>query len=195
MAHIHGCARIILPEPLWKEIKEHCRRKLAGDFLPDESPVPRAYGILAGSRHGDELVIDRVLPVKKNARNREPLKSYMDQMLTRHAVPSTTPTANRGWITDPAELMECYNRCDREDLLIFGTYHMHVVAWKGDPRRDTPTRLDTLLAEKSNLFTFIISMVDISSPSIRAFFEGDPARETPLVITDRPRYPAPHHHP
>ena len=182
MSLLKNIDRILLPQEKWDEIITHCKRKLAGDFLPGESRVKRAYGILAGVRKGRELHIQRVLPVKKNARNNEPLKTYMDTMMTEHAVASTTPLSQRGWITDPEELMECYALCDRENLQIFGTYHMHIVPWEGDATRDTPTKLDTVLARESNLYSFIISMVDAEHPVMRAFFEGIAANETPLVI-------------
>lgn len=174
--------QIILPDALWEDIVNHCKRKLAGDFLPGESEVKRAYGILAGVQEGNELHVKLVLPVKKNARNQGPLKTYMDNMMTEHAVASTTPLNQRGWITDPEELMSCYQQCDEQNLQIFGTYHMHIVPWEGDVVRDTPTVLDTVLAKDSNLFSFIISMVDIEKPSIRAFYEGAFEKPTPLII-------------
>jgi hypothetical protein len=132
--------------------------------------------------------VQRALPVKKNARDREPLKSYMDRVMAEHALPSTTPMSRRGWITAPEELMECYDLCDRENLLVLGTYHMHIVPWPGDPIRDTPTRLDTILARDSNLYSFIISMVDVDRPTIRAYYEGVTEQETPFVINgpDKP---------
>ncbi|NOQ47310.1 MAG: hypothetical protein GQ559_11700, partial [Desulfobulbaceae bacterium] len=82
----------------------------------------------------------------------------------------------------PMELKVCYEQCDQENLRIFGTYHMHIVPWEGDPLRDTPTLLDTVLARNSNLFSFIIAMVDVSRPSIKAFFEGEKEREVPVII-------------
>ena len=174
--------KIILPAGLWEQIIAHCNRKLAGDFLPDETPVKRAYGILAGVTEGDNLLVRRALPVKKNGRDREPLKSYMDRIMAEHALPSTTPLSRRGWITDPEELMQCYDLCDRDNLEVLGTYHMHIVPWEGDPIRDTPTRLDTVLARESNLYSFIISMVDVEQPTIKAYFEGVLEQETPIVI-------------
>ena len=182
MSWLNDIDQILLPREKWEEIISHCKRKLAGEFLPGESRVKRAYGILAGAQEGRDLKVKLVLPVKKNARNQEPLKTYMDTVMTEHAVPSTTPLSQRGWITDPEELMECFNLCDHENLQIFGTYHMHIVPWEGDPIRDTPTLLDTVLARDSNLFSFIISMVDIEKPSMKAFFEGVIDNETPLVI-------------
>ena len=182
MSWLNDIDQILLPQEKWEEIISHCKRKLTGEFLPGESRVKRAYGILAGVQKGRDLKVKLVLPVKMNARNQEPLKTYMDTVMTEHAVPSTTPLSQRGWITDPEELMECFNLCDRENLQIFGTYHMHIVPWEGDPIRDTPTLLDTVLAKESNLFSFIISMVDIEKPSMKAFFEGVIDNETPLVI-------------
>lgn len=184
MSWLHDIDQIILPSSLWDEIVSHCKRKLAGDFLPGESEVKRAYGILAGSQLERELHVKLVLPVKKNARNQEPLKTYMDNMMTEHAVASTTPLSQRGWITDPEELMGCYQQCDEQNLQIFGTYHMHIVPWEGDPIRDTPTVLDTVLAKDSNLFSFIISMVDIEKPSMNAFYEGVLENPIPLVVRD-----------
>ena len=174
--------RILLPEHIWEEIVAHCRRKVAGDFLPGESKVNRAFGILAGVRESSELQVRMVLPVKKNARNQEPLKSFMDKMMEEHAVPSTTPLSKRGWITDPQEFKECLDRCQKKGLSIFGAYHIHVVPWEGDPIRDTPTRLDTLLVKDSRMFSFIISMVDIEHPSMRAFYEGKTEQEAPIII-------------
>lgn len=174
--------RILLPRSVWEEIVAHCRRKVAGDFLPDESRVNRAFGILAGVQAGRELHVRKVLPVKKNARNQEPLKSFMDRMMEEHAVPSTTPLSKRGWITDPEEFRECLERCRKEGIFIFGAYHIHVVPWKGDPLRDTPTRLDTLLVRDSKMFSFIISMVDIEKPSMRAFYEGKIDQEAPIIF-------------
>jgi len=111
MSLFNDTDKILLPRDIWEEIVAHCKRKLAGDFLPGESRVKRAYGILAGVQKGRVLHVRRVLPVKKNARNDEPLKTYMDTMMTEHAVASTTPLSQRGWITDPQELMGCYDLC------------------------------------------------------------------------------------
>ncbi len=174
--------RIFLPQSGWDEIVSHCKRKMAGEFLPGESKVRRAYGILAGSQKGREIFIKRVLPVKKNARTVEPLKTYMDTVMAEYARPSRTPMSQRGWITDPLELKLCYEKCDQDDLDIFGTYHMHIVPWEGDPIRDTPTLLDTVLARNSNLFTFIIAMVDVSRPLIKAFFEGEKNKQVPVAV-------------
>jgi hypothetical protein len=182
MTQLSQINQIVLPQSKWDEILSHCRRKLAGEFLAGESKIRRAYGILAGTQVNGGINISRVLPVKKNARSVEPLKSYMATVMKKYAKPSKTPIEQRGWITDPLELKECYEACDKEDLQVFGTYHMHLIPWEDDPLRDTPTVLDTVLAENSNLFTFIIAMVDESKPSIRVFFEGKLAEEVPLII-------------
>lgn len=173
---------IILPYLNWQEIVEHCKRKLAGDYLHDESRVRKAYGLVAGIQDEHTLNVERILPIKKNVRDKEPYKTYMDRMMEQYAVPSKTSFGRRGWITDPEELKEHYDKCDQEKLMFFGTYHMHVVPWENDPIRDTPTLLDTILARNSNLFSFIVSMVDVTRPCIRAYYEGSVENEVPVVI-------------
>ena len=73
-------------------------------------------------------------------------------------------------------------KCDEDGLSVFGTYHMHVVPWAHDPLRDGPTRLDTILGHNSNLFSFIVSLVDVADPRIRAFYEGSEDKEVPIVM-------------
>ena len=174
--------RIIMPDSIWQEILAHGKRKLAGDYLPGESKIKRAYGIIAGFQNEKLLTIALVMPGKKNLRSEEPYKTYMDRNMAQHAVASKTPLDKRGWVMDPLEVKECYDICDRENLIVMGTYHMHIVPWEGDPIRDTPTHLDTVLARNSGLFQFIISMVDITNPIIRAFYEGQSEKETPIFI-------------
>jgi len=174
--------RIILPDSNWQEIVAHGKRKLAGEHLPGECKGKRAYGIIAGSQNDKLLKVVRVLPGKNNFRDQEPYKTYMDRIMAQHAVPSKTPLNKRGWVMDPMEVKECYDICDRENLLVLGTCHMHIVPWEGDPIRDTPTLLDTVLARNSRLFQFIISLVDLNNPRIRAFYEGQREKETPIFI-------------
>ncbi len=182
MIDLSRLENIVLPPPLWEQIKAHCKRKLAGDYLPGETKVKRAYGLLGGKVHGDSAVIEKIFFFKKNARMTEPLKSYMDGVMERYAVASKTPLSQRGWITDPDELRLCYDLCDREGLAVIGTYHMHIVPWDHDPLRDTPTKLDMVLAKNSNLYCFIVSLVDPSQPIIRAFYEGIKENEVPILF-------------
>ncbi|MEA3386236.1 MAG: hypothetical protein U9Q89_07295 [Thermodesulfobacteriota bacterium] len=182
MIELEHINQIILPVLNWQEIVEHCKRKLEGNYLPGESKVRRAYGLIAGTQDEYTLKTERILTLKKNLRGEEPYKTYMDGIMEQHAVPSKTPLNKRGWISDPMELKECYDICDRDKLIVFGTYHMHVVPWEHDPKRDTPTRLDTILARNSNLFSFIVSMVDVSCPEIRAFYEGVKEKEVPILM-------------
>ena len=58
------------------------------------------------------------------------------------------------------------------------------VALRGDPLRDTPTTLDTILGAGSEMLIFIISLVKSEKPRIRAFYEGKPDREIPIVVKD-----------
>ena len=176
--------QIILPYSDWQEILEHCKRKLAENYLHGESRERKAYGLVAGIQNEHTLNVKRILPLKKNVRNKEPYKTYMDNRMKQYAVPSKTPLSRRGWITDPEELKELYDRCDREKLMVFGTYHMHLVPWEHDPIRDTPTLLDAILPRNSNLFSFIVSMVDVTRPKIRAFYEGLEDKEVPILIQD-----------
>jgi len=175
---------INLPEHNWQHVLEHCRRKLAGDFLGGESKFRRAYGLVAGRQNKDILGVRRILPIKRNVRDKEPFKSFMDKTMEAHAIPSKTPMSQRGWTTDPEELKGHYDRCDKEGLMVFGTYHVHVVPWENDPLRDTPTHLDTILGKNSNLFSFIVSMVDVNRPKIRAFYEGVMEKEVPVLIRE-----------
>lgn len=177
--------KIICPESKWQEILEHCKRKLVGNYIQGESRMPKAYGLVAGKQHGPALEVERILPIKKNVRDQEPYKMFMDEVMKQYAVPSKTPFSMRGWMTDPAELKACYEECDQEGLMVFGTYHMHVVPWEHDPLRDRPTQLDRVLARNSQLFSFIVSMVDIARPTIRAFYEALEASEVPILVRER----------
>ena len=102
--------------------------------------------------------------------------------MAEYAIPSETPLAKRGWIADPEELLENVRIMQQENLLLLGAYHMHRVAWPDDPLRETPTTLDTILAAESRMLIFIISMVKTDQPVMRAFYEGDPDREVPILI-------------
>ncbi len=179
---IEHATEIILPDSNWQELLAHCQRKLAEDYLPDETRYPRAYGLIAGVEKENKLEIKSIMPVLRNVRRQEPFKTYMDKILTEHAFPSKTPLSERAWMTDPAELKEFYDFCDNENLIIIGTYHSHIVPWEHDPIRDTPTHLDTLLAKNSNFFQFVISLIDLKRPIIRAFYEGHNDKETPIAL-------------
>jgi len=182
MAAFDQINQIILPHPKWVEILEHCRRKYRGNYLPGESETRSAYGLIAGIQDGYILKVESILPFKKNVKDKEPYKTYIDSTMEQYAVPSNTPFARRGWITDPKELKELYDICDREKFIVFGTYHTHFEPWEHDPTRDTPTFLDAVLAQDSHLFSFIVSMVDINRPGIRAFYEGLREKETRIRI-------------
>lgn len=182
MPDLDRVSQIVLPEVHWQTIVAHCRRKLEQDYLPGESKGPKACGLLVGSPEGTPLVVEDVFPLKKNVRNEEPYKSYMDRMMEQHAFPSKTPLSRRGWITDPEEIKNVYDAIDQWGFTVFGSYHMHIVPWPDDPVRDTPTVLDNVLAQGSNLFSFIISAVDPVNPTIRAFYEGSIEREVEILI-------------
>ena len=177
-------SRIIFPKDLLHSLYEHCRRKLTENYLDQESRERKAFGLIAGSHEGRDLAVTQCLPLMNNARQLEPYKEFMDGIMTQHATPSETPLSKRGWVADPEELLEKTRKIQEANLLLLGTYHMHRVAWPEDPLRDRPTTLDTILGAESNMLMFIISMVKSDEPLIRAFYEGKPDKEIPIVVRD-----------
>jgi hypothetical protein len=176
--------RIVLPRAAWWEIVDHCTRKLDGNYLEGETREHKAYGLVAGTRKKKTLRITRVLPAKRNVRSEEPYRTYIDQIVERYGVPLEMPASQRGWVMDAGETKELYDRCEREGLEMIGIYHMHRTPWKDDPLRDTPTLLDGALAEKSGLYSFIVSMIDRNRPRIRAFYEAIPEKEVPIHVEE-----------
>jgi len=156
---------------------EHCRRKLAGEYLPGEEEMPKAFGIIGGRVSGNKVVAERVVELKKNIRNQSPFREKMDRMMEKYAIASETPIRGRGWVADPGELRRAVIDLKNKGLTLIGTYHMHRVAWADDPVRDTPTLLDTILGRESRLLMFIVSMVEPEAPRIRVFKEGEATRE------------------
>jgi len=171
---------IKLPGNCLDTLTGHCRRKLEGEYLPGEDRDLKAFGLLAGQRQDDSAIVARCFPLLHNARQSAAYRDFMDRMMTEHAIPSVTPFAERGWVADPEELTGILRGCREHGLVLLGSYHMHRIPWPQDPIRDTPTTLDTILGDKSRLLMFIVSMVDPSKPTIRAFAEGDVSREVPI---------------
>lgn len=176
---------IFLPAIHRQKIIDHCLRKLSGKYLAGEEQNLKAYGLLAGEKTSDRISVKACLPLIKNARSVEPHRRFMDEMMQKHAVASITPLHKRGWVADPAELSAAVAEFSTMGHSLIGSYHMHRVAWDHDHARDTPTTLDTILGRDSRLIMFIISMVNVTRPIIRAFMEGNETEEIPIVITDR----------
>jgi hypothetical protein len=173
---------IELPQPCWKQIISHCRRKLNGKFIGDESAEKKAFGLVAGNKEDSRIIVKRCFALKKNARYQLPYSEYMNRILVQHAIPSETELDKRGWVADPQELMAVTRECQEQGLIILGAYHMHRVAWQNDPTRDTPTELDKILAIESRMIMFIVSMVDPDKPLMRAFYEGILEQEIPITF-------------
>lgn len=171
---------ILMEDDQRQHLVDHCQRKLAEKFLAQEAAEQKAYGLVAGRCVDGEVIVVRCVPLLKNARANDRFKPLMDQAMYEFAVPSVTPMDRRGWVADPDELLTKVKEFNHEGLRLIGTYHMHRVAWKHDPIRDTPTKLDTILGAKSRLLMFIISMVDPARPIIRAFYEGHPEAEVAI---------------
>lgn len=175
--------RLEFPKSCWQTIIDHCNRKLASHYLNGETKECKAFGIVAGKKVGDYVKVERCFPLMNNVRHEEPYKKYLDKMMAEHAVPSETPLAKRGWVADPGELMGIINQCQNDSITMLGAYHMHRVPWEHDRLRETPTTLDTILAEKSRMIMFIVSMVNPNQPVVRAFYEGVLMQELPIAIT------------
>jgi len=181
---INAESRIILPVKYYQAVIEHCKRKMAKNYLDDESNERKAFGLIGARKNGTDYIVERCFPLMKNVRQVYPYKKMMDSVLAEYAVPSETPLAQRGWIAAPEELMGNIRLMQQDNLMLLGAYHMHRVAWSDDPLRDTPTALDTILAADSRMIIFIISMVKVNQPVLRAFYEGKPDREVPVLIKD-----------
>ncbi len=175
-------SEIHLPLKLWLALQEHCLRKLSGPYLAGEAEEPKAFGLIGGNVVDNHLLLEHIVPLKRNARHQVCNKQFMDGTMSQHAVPSVTPLSQRGWVADPDELNTAMTDFQNRQIRLVGTYHMHRVAWEHDQIRDTPTKLDTILGEDSRIFMFIISMVEPDNPRIRAFFEGNGELEATVII-------------
>lgn len=176
--------KIVFPAAEFQRLFGHCRRKLRGEYLPDELPDKKAYGLLGGRIEGRSVRVGEVFPLRHNLRNRKSNRETMNERMREHAVPSETPFERRGWVADPKEVMDADRVFGEEGLILFGTYHMHRVPWEHDPLRDTCTEIDRVLAQGSGLWTFVVSLVDPERPIVRAFFESRNEREVPIRFTD-----------
>lgn len=163
---------IYFPKHLYWRLIGHARRKLAQQYLPGEERERKAYGLVGGHLHGAVAEVDHVVPLLRNRRSDPEMRPYVDQLMDDVAVASETPLDRRGWVTDPREVLEAERQFDATRSVLLGGYHMHRVAWQGDPLRDSCTQLDTCLAEGSGLWMFILSLVDPDRPILRTYYEG-----------------------
>lgn len=163
---------IWFPKHLYWRLVGHARRKLAGQYLPGEERERKAYGLVGAHLHGAVAEVDHVVPLLCNRRSDPEIRPYVDDLMDEVAVASETPLDRRGWVTDPREVLRAEREFDAAGSVLLGGYHMHRVAWVGDPLRDTCTELDTRLAEGSGLWMFILSLVDPDRPVLRTYFEG-----------------------
>ena len=181
---IKAKSRIIFPVKHYQAILEHCKRKLAENYLDGESHERKAFGLIGGRQNGTDYIVEQCFPLLKNARQLYPYNKLMDSVMAEYAIPSETPLAKRGWIAEPEEFLEKTRLLQQNNLILLGAYHIHRVAWPDDPLRDTPTALDTVLAADSKMLIFIISMVKVDQPVLRAFYEGKPDKEVDVIIKD-----------
>lgn len=179
---LSGVEEVLFPPHLYRHVIAHARRKLTGEYLPGEEQAPKAYGLVGGRVGNRRSQVTHVFPLMRNARDDAHVKEEVDRLMEEFAVRSQTPLDRRGWVTDPREVMAAERECERGGAVLLGGYHMHRVAWNGDPLRDTCTELDSKLAEGSGLWMFILSMVDPQQPVLRAFFEGCNDREATVRV-------------
>ncbi len=183
MVELENIKEVRLPKREREELfTGHCLRKYNNEFFKGEARERKAYGMILGVVEGDSVIVKKIRPLLKTVRHSEEFESHMDNLMKEHAIPSKTPMKRRGWVSDPEEMFEIYNMCDNEGLILIGAYHMRLVPWDGDPLRDTPTLIDTVLAKNSNIFQFIISFVDPKKAFMRAFFEGVLEKEVPIIL-------------
>ncbi|MFG2139955.1 hypothetical protein [Streptomyces sp. NPDC048650] len=188
--------RIVLPEPCYDTVVEHGRRKVAGRHLPGEPTLRRAFGLLAGVWDGpDTLRVMSVFPLAESARNDPGTAEEVDEIYDAHAVSTSTPRHDRGWVARPEDVLRAQSVSDEEGWLLFGHYHTHRVPWPEDPYRDSCTAFDTALAQDSGLWAFIVSLVDPGLPRVRAFYEGSLDREAHLGREPSPPATAAGHRP
>lgn len=174
--------RLVMGRGHYDALIAHCLRKLAADYLEGEAHERKAYGLIGGRLESGILTVGTIAPLMKNVRAIEPYKRYMDEILGRFAIPSETPLDKRAWVADPAESRRILLDLARNGMELIATYHMHRVGWEHDPLRDTPTELDTILAEGSAAFLVIVSTVHPEKPIVRAFYEGIPEQEVPIIV-------------
>ena len=176
--------KIILPNDQKDVLLRHCVRKLNQEYIDGEVKERKAYGLIGGKIVGDALHIGHIAPLYKNSRTAGDDKKHMDHMLDEYAQASETPLEQRGWVADADETITIVGECLEKGFELVGAYHMHRVAWENDPTREKPSTLDTELAKDSELFAFIISMINPSKPIIRAFYEGFPEQELGIEVVN-----------
>ncbi|MDP8974817.1 MAG: hypothetical protein M3N28_00300 [Actinomycetota bacterium] len=173
---------ILLPRDLYGRLVAHARRKLTRRYFPGEEREPKAYGLLGARLSGGRAELTSIFPLTRNLRYRPDVKAHLDQLMEETAFPSETPLHKRGWVADPAEVLAAQRACDETGAALFGSYHMHRVAWEHDPRRDGCTAVDTRLAADSGMWVLILSMVDPRNPTLRAFYEARNDAERPIHL-------------
>ena len=176
--------RFTVTSRTYEAIIAHCRRKIRGEYVANETRVSRAFGLVAGTvdREASVARITAAFPLRRNLRLEASHQDEMDEILDEFAIPSKTPNALRGWVADPMEVLAADRICSASGTVLLGAYHSHKQPWPTDPDRSSCTALDTFLARDRGLWVFIVSMVRPDAPIFRAFFEGDNDREALIEI-------------
>lgn len=175
-------SRMVFPRPLYATCIEHSQRRVRQDYREGESKVPIAFGLIGGIVEGDLARVTHVFPFRNNLRSDAMYRSEMDRLLELVGTPSLAANDARGWVSDPREFRAADEASAAAGASIFGSYHTHKQPWPTDPLRSSCTVLDRELARDTGVWMFIVSVVKIDEPVLRAFFEGDNAREAEIVI-------------
>jgi hypothetical protein len=189
-AVLEEVTEIRLPRPHFASVVSHACRKLTGHYLAGEQAERKAFGLLAGRQRGTVIEVTAVFPLIVNLRHDSGHRSAMDEIVGAHAIPSETPLEQRGWLANPDEVIAAERACDEYEWVMFGNYHTHRVAWPHDAMRDSCTALDRILATDTCQWTFILSVVDLDRPVLRAYYEGRNDNEAPVrVLPELTRQP------
>jgi hypothetical protein len=187
LTDLSQAAEIVMLRPLYATVVAHAVRKFTGHYLEGETAERKAFGMLAGRPTATGIEVSAVFPLLANLRHDSGFRTDMDEVVQAHAIVSETPLEQRGWMADPRELMDIEHACADTDWVVFGNYHTHRVAWPHDPLRDSCTELDRVLSNGSGQWVFILSVVDLHHPRLRAFYEGENVREAPIRIVPAAR--------
>ncbi len=185
MTGLDRVGAIVFAQRDYETLLAHARRKLRGEYLAGEEAERKAYGLLGGRQREARIEVIGVFPLRANLRSEPQFKPSVDRLMAEFAVPSETPVERRGWVAHPDEVRNAERICDDSGGMVFGSYHMHRVAWSHDARRDTCTELDSSLGEGSGMWMLVLSMVDPQRPVLRAFFEGRNDQEARVLTGGR----------
>lgn len=175
--------KIKISERNIKKIEYHCIRKLSKIYEENETKEQQAFGVIIGKQNKNVLQITEVIPLKVNYRYNNQVSEKMNNLIEKYAISGGLNIEERAWVSNPIEIVDILSKISSNEKFI-GTYHMHHdKSWKGNYPRQIPTKLDTILAEKSGLYNFIVYInLENHENSVRAFYESKVEKE---IVIDK----------